>query len=87
MTDQSVGGAHVPLGVGQIVGESFSLLFKRLGVFFLLTFVPTLISIGISVSYFGVGFYTGNADPTALFASMTSPIGIIVMMVVPMISP
>jgi len=84
VTDQSV-GAVAPLGVGQIVGESFSLLFSRIGVFFLLAFIPTLISFGITTAYFGTGMYTGSGDPAAMMAAFTSPVGIILMIVLPMV--
>jgi len=84
VTDQSV-GAGTPLGVGQIVGESFSLLFKRFFIFFILAFVPTLLSFIISTAYFGTGVYTGQGDPTAMLNAMTNPVGIIVMFVVPMV--
>ena len=84
MTDQSVGAA-APLGVGQIVGESFSLLFSRIGVFFLLAFIPTLLSFAISTTFFGTGMYTGDGDPTAMLNAMSSPVGIFVLVVLPMI--
>lgn len=82
MTDRSVRGLP-PLGVGNIVGESFSLFFSRFGVFFLLAFIPSLVSLAISTAYFGTGFYTGSGDPNALLASMMSVTGIIVMFVLP----
>ncbi len=84
MTDQSI-GAPEPLGVGQIVGESFSLLFKRFFIFFILAFIPTLLSFIISTSYFGTGIYTGSGDPTAMLTAMTNPIGIFMMFVLPMV--
>ena len=84
MADQSV-GATAPLGVGQIVSECFSLLFSRIGVFFLLTFIPTLISIAISTGYFGTGMYTGEVDPAELMSAFSSPLSIVVLVVVPMV--
>ena len=78
-------GAAAPLGVGQIVGESFSLLFSRLGVFFLLAFIPTLLSFAISTTFFGTGMYTGDGDPTAMLNALSSPVGIFVLVALPMI--
>ena len=84
MTDRSV-AAMPPLGVGSIVGESFSLFFGRFPVFFMLAFLPTLISFGISASFFGVGMYSGTMDPETILALMTSVTGVVIMVVLPMI--
>lgn len=84
MTDRSV-GAMPPLGVGAIVGESFSLFFGRFVVFFLLAFIPTLLSFAISTAFFGTGMYTGAMDPNEMLAAMTSVTGILIMFVVPMV--
>ncbi len=48
MTDNAM-TAKPPLGVGGIIGESFSLLFRRFFVFFILAFIPTLISTAASI--------------------------------------
>lgn len=83
MTDHSV-GALPPLGVGAIVGESFSLFFGRFVTFFLLAFVPSLISIGLSVAFNGAAALGGGSDADAL-AMITSPVGLITTFLIPMV--
>lgn len=46
----------VPLGVGSIVGESFSILFRNFLVVMILGFVPTLAGLWISEALLGLGF-------------------------------
>lgn len=83
MTDRMV-GALPPLGIGQIVGESFSLFFGRFGVFFILAFVPTLISTAISVGVLGAGAM-GGGNPEDMMAAMTSIPGILAIFVIPIV--
>ena len=84
MVDQAM-ETKPPLGVGGIVGESFSLLFRRFGIFFLLAFIPALISTGISVLYNGTSMFESPEDPSAALEAMTDPVGIALTFVLPMI--
>jgi len=83
MTDPSV-GAQPPFGVGQVVGESFSLLFKRFFVFFILSFVPAIISSLTTTAYFGTEYFSGQSSP-AVVTEMTEPIGLIMVIVLPIV--
>ena len=61
MADQTAdafGNAN-PLGVGAIISESFSILFKHLGKVMLLALVPTLFGIVVSGMLNGWGYALG----------------------------
>jgi len=51
-----------------------------------LAFIPSLITIGASMSFFGTDFYTGRADPLTMRTKMFSPTGIALLYVLPMIT-
>lgn len=51
-----------PLGVGSIVGESFSILFRNIFAVMLLAFVPALLSLVVSGVLNGWGYAVGVAD-------------------------
>ncbi len=45
MTDTTFDDTRAPLGVGQIVGDTFSILFKKLPAILIMSFIPALIQI------------------------------------------
>ena len=64
MADQTADAfGNAPLGVGAIISESFSILFKHLGKVMLLALVPTLFGIVVSGMLNGWGYALGVPDP------------------------
>lgn len=68
MADMTMGGAvasdgKAPLGVGSILGESFSILFGNLFKVVLLTFGPLLVSLAISGALVGWSVAIGIGEP------------------------
>lgn len=63
MADHSADAfSHAPLGVGAIVSESFSILFRYFGAVFFLAFVPTLLGLVISGLLNGWGYALGTPE-------------------------
>lgn len=85
MADQTVNTTPVaPLGVGAIVSESFSILFKNFGTVMLLALVPTLAGIVISGLLNGWGYALGVADPS-LVGGVPSVAAIILDLIIQMV--
>jgi len=62
MTDTTQTPAHVPLGIGILIGDSFSILFRNFAPVVLIGFIPTLIGILISGSLIGFEAVIGFED-------------------------
>ena len=82
MTDTSPApfGQKPPLGLGQIIGDSFSLFFSRFGTFYLLAFVPQVIVAIVSALLIGnmlMSLQAGTANPENMLGMFTSPAFII----------
>ena len=75
MTDHSTAQANPPLGIGAIIGESFSILFGKFLQVFLVAYGPTLIGLVLSGALIGFGAVAGTADPE--FAGAGSVVAIL----------
>lgn len=70
--DQSGHGqAKLPLGVGAIIGESFSILFRKFLTVMALSAIPLLVSLGISGALIGWQMVLGGGDPAAFSDAAT----------------
>lgn len=65
MTTSTTNLSGAPLGVGAIISESFSILFRHLGPVLILSLGPTLLNIVISGLLNGWNAALGMAEPTA----------------------
>jgi hypothetical protein len=83
MTDASIAQPHTPLGVGSIIGESFSILFGKFVQVIIIAFVPTLIGVLISGLVNGFDVTLGQAE--AQFTSAGDVVGNIVAFVINMV--
>ncbi|MCK7612317.1 hypothetical protein [Roseibium sediminicola] len=63
MTDVSAGQPNAPLGIGSIIGESFSILFGKFFQVVLIAFGPAVIGLVISGLLIGFGAMSGTAEP------------------------
>ena len=63
MADQSAASFSAPLGVGAIVSESFSILFKYFAAVMFLAFIPTLLGLLISGGLNGWSYALGQPEP------------------------
>lgn len=64
MTDASVDlSPNQPLGVGAIIGESFSIFFRKIVAIFIVSLVPTVIGLLISGALIGFGTALGTDTP------------------------
>jgi hypothetical protein len=63
MTDATMGQPKAPLGVGSIIGESFSILFGKIIYVILIAFVPTMIGLLASGLVIGFGAAVGAGEP------------------------
>ena len=71
MADQTADAfGNAPLGVGSIVSESFSILFKNFATVMILALVPTVIGLVVSGVLNGWGYALGIPDPS--FAGVPS---------------
>jgi hypothetical protein len=76
MTDTANPGqpeVHIPLGVGNIVGETFSIFFKKIHIVLLLGFVPALIEVianNYAVTQTIEDIATENFNNTALYSGL-----------------
>lgn len=73
MTDAVNSGAHTPFGVGSVVGDSFSILFKKLPAVALLGFVPALVDVTLNNAL--TNQTAANFEPGAEFDTGTYLIG------------
>ncbi|MBO9434079.1 hypothetical protein J7394_07685 [Ruegeria sp. R13_0] len=65
--------AHMPLGVGAIVGETFSIFFKKIHLVLLLGFIPALIEVIVNNYTVGQSFDdigTAGFDNTAFYSGV-----------------
>lgn len=83
MTDANIQGAKAPLGVGDIISSSFSIIFGNFWKVFLLGFVGAFLGFIVNAIFLGFGVASGTGD-----INVTEPsgmaIGIIVSMVINM---
>jgi len=63
MTNISTAQAKPPLGVGSLIGESFSILFGKFLRVFLVAYGPTLLGLLLSGALLGFGVIAGTAAP------------------------
>ncbi|WP_422378670.1 hypothetical protein [Roseibium sp.] len=63
MTDTTTAQPKAPLGVGSIIGESFSILFSKFLQVVLIAFGPALIGLVLSGMLIGFGAVAGSAAP------------------------
>lgn len=63
MTDATAVQPNAPLGVGSLLGESFSILFGNFIKVFIVAFVPTLLGVLISALFNGLDVAVGLAEP------------------------
>lgn len=84
MTDASLGQPRVPLGVGAIIGESFSILFGHFVQVIIIGFVPTLIGFLISglLTGFNVALGLEAQDFSGPGSAVASVFSIVINMVV-----
>lgn len=84
MADTVTATIEPPLGVGAIVSESFSILFRHLGKVMILALVPTLFGIVVSGLLNGWGYALGVPDPnlTAFPSVAAIVLDLIIQMVV-----
>lgn len=84
MTDASLGQPKAPLGVGEIVGESFSILFRHFIQVIIIGFVPTLIGFLISgmLTGFNVALGLEPQDFTGPGSAIASVLSLVINMVV-----
>lgn len=75
MTDATANIAKAPFGVGGVLGDTFSVFFSRLPTFFLLGFLPALITLAINYMLIG-DVALGQEDPVALQRLFSTPAGI-----------
>jgi hypothetical protein len=66
MSDTTTSSPNVPLGVGQIISESFSILFGNIVAVAVAAFVPMLLMIVLSGLTIGFGVALGIEDPDPL---------------------
>ena len=83
MTDTNLGTAKAPLGVGEIISSSFSILFSNFFKVLLLGFVGALIGLIVNSIFLGFGAATGTADPIDL-ANNFSGVGYVISVLVNM---
>lgn len=72
MTDTAYETSHAPLGVGRIVGDTFSILFRKLPAILLLGFVPALIELFLGSALTGQTASQINATGEMRFDSLTA---------------
>ncbi|WP_029062640.1 hypothetical protein [Labrenzia sp. DG1229] len=84
MTDASLGQPRAPLGVGAIIGESFSILFGHFVQVIIIGFVPTLIGFLISgmLTGFNVALGLEAQDFSGAGSAVASVLSIVINMVV-----
>ena len=66
MSDTNTNPSHVPLGFGQIISESFSLLFGNIVAVAVAAFIPILIALSVSGGLMGFDIMFGTAEPDVL---------------------
>ncbi|WGI21255.1 hypothetical protein [Amylibacter sp. IMCC11727] len=66
MSDSATIPPRVPLGAGQIISESFSLLFGNIVAVAVAAFIPILFALAISGSLMGFDIMFGTAEPDVL---------------------
>ncbi|MDA4844539.1 hypothetical protein [Hoeflea poritis] len=71
MSDTSMEQQHEPLGIGNIVSETFSILTGNITAVLILGGIPSVVSLILTWLLFGAAFVTGNfaEDPTGLPAN------------------
>lgn len=76
MTETSAQQPNTPLGVGEIISSSFSIMFGSFFKVFLLGFIAAFLGFIINFLFLGFGAATGtgDVDPAALTLSMLIPI-------------
>ncbi len=62
MSDSSVNPSGVSLGVGTIIGDSFSIFFGNIFAVMILGFVPTFIGVGLSDQFAGASVNQGGPE-------------------------
>ncbi len=63
MTDHSADQHHQPLGIGDIVGDTFTILTGNIPAILMLACLPSLISLALIGLLFGEGYLTGAIGP------------------------
>ncbi|KZM51311.1 hypothetical protein [Labrenzia sp. OB1] len=76
MTDTPLDQPKVPLGVGALIGESFSILFGNFLKVILVAFVPVLVGLVLSGGLIGFDVALGVEDPTFNDAGGTAAFGL-----------
>lgn len=79
MADTSFRQPRIPLGLGSIIGESFSIFFKHFILIFNLAFIPNLLDQMISGLLTGFDVAVGTSDPR--FDILTGAIGFMLSMI------
>lgn len=84
MTDANAAQPNISLGVGSIIGESFSILLNKFGQVILIAFVPTLIGFVISgvINGFDVALGQSEAEFTSAGDVVGNIVGFVINMVV-----
>lgn len=75
MATASTDAPKIPLGVGSIISDSFSIMFGNFAKVLLLGFAGALISLLVSAAFLGFGLATGTADADAVFAANVGVVG------------
>lgn len=89
MSNATVDTSAMPLGVGNIIGETFSIFFKNIIKIATLAFVPSVLALIVSGLSIGWGMTFGTADPLSDPGAIPGPgfgLGILVSTIFSMIA-